>query len=132
MADKTRRSFPGRTDKGCRHIPGRELDDMRKKEEMENNKTKETDKQDLSSNAENSTITAQFGQLALFFDKLIRVSQETFNEEEAAQYLKVDKRTIRYYAKRLRQLPYSKVGRKLVFTKRELDRFLERKKVSGV
>lgn len=74
--------------------------------------------------------------LSEFSDKLIRAQQEkfsdTFDEEEAAEYLKISVGTLRYYALRVRELAFCRVGRNLVFRKEDLDDFLSQKRVPGV
>ena len=92
------------------------------------NKTSATLKQSLNSSDRKDTMDVRMDELLTLFEKLIRVSQEAFNIEEAAEYLRTTPRTIRYYAKRARELPYAKVGRQMVFLKKDLDSFLERRR----
>ena len=57
---------------------------------------------------------------------------KTFNEKEAAEYLKTPVESVRYYALRLKELAYHTVGRNLVFTKKDLDAFLASRRVKSI
>lgn len=56
-----------------------------------------------------------------------KLNKETFSLEEAAAYLKTPVETVEYYSKRKKQLGHVNLGGTLVFRKKDLDDFLERK-----
>jgi Helix-turn-helix domain len=54
---------------------------------------------------------------------------ETVNKQGAAEYLKISISTLET---KLREIPHSKVGRNLVFCKRDLNAYLERKRCVNI
>ncbi len=68
------------------------------------------------------------------FENLITefAAGKTFNEREAAEYLKTPVESVRYYALRQKELAYHMVGRNLVFTKKDLDAFLASRRVTSI
>jgi hypothetical protein len=58
--------------------------------------------------------------------------KETYSLEEAAEYLKIDTKSVEYYSKRIRELTHVNLGGTLVFRKKDLDEFLQRKTILGL
>lgn len=56
----------------------------------------------------------------------LRTPKEVFTEEEAAEYLTVKLQTLKNYAKK-KKITWSLIGKQKVYTKKELDDFLDRK-----
>lgn len=56
-----------------------------------------------------------------------KLNKETYSIEEAASYLKTTVETVEYYGKRQKQLSHINLGGTLVFRKKDLDEFLEKK-----
>lgn len=55
------------------------------------------------------------------------LGKETFSLEEAAAFLKTTPETVEYYSKRQKQLSHVNLGGTLVFRRKDLEEFLERK-----
>lgn len=55
------------------------------------------------------------------------LGKETFSLEEAAAFLKTTPETIEYYSKRQKQLSHVNLGGDLVFRRKDLEEFMERK-----
>ncbi len=58
--------------------------------------------------------------------------KETFSLKEASTYLKISIESVLYYARRKRELSYSAIGKHLVFSKIDLDEFIEQKRKIGM
>lgn len=56
-----------------------------------------------------------------------KLNKETYSLEEAALYLKTTVETVEYYSKRKKQLSHVCLSGSLVFRKKDLDEFLEKK-----
>ena len=63
------------------------------------------------------TIVTTLGDLQI-------ATQATFDEDEAAAYLKCSRECLDRYTLRTRQIPYCPVGRNRVYLKQDLDAFL--------
>lgn len=71
-------------------------------------------------------------QLMKRIDQLMKnLEQETFSLSEAAAYLKIPVESVEYYSKRQKQLSYIALSGQLVFKRKHLDEFLERKTKKG-
>jgi predicted transcriptional regulator len=55
------------------------------------------------------------------------LGKETYSLQEAADFLKTSPETVEYYSKRQKQLGHVNLGGTLVFRKKDLEDFLERK-----
>ena len=55
------------------------------------------------------------------------MSKDTFSLQEAAEYLKTTTETVEYYSKRQKQLSHVNLGGTLVFRRKDLEDFLEKK-----
>lgn len=55
------------------------------------------------------------------------LGKETFSLDEAAAFLKTTPETVEYYSKRQKQLSHINLGGTLVFRRKDLEEFLERK-----
>ncbi|MGK5088955.1 helix-turn-helix domain-containing protein [Bdellovibrionota bacterium FG-2] len=62
---------------------------------------------------------------------LANAAKETFSLNEAAEYLRISPDSVKYYCKRQRELSHANLGGVLVFRKRDLDEFLEKKLKRG-
>jgi len=60
-----------------------------------------------------------------------KINKDTFSIEEAAEYLKVTPESVEYYSKRQKQLSYVNLGGNLVFRRKDLEDFLEKKLKKG-
>lgn len=60
-----------------------------------------------------------------------KLNKETYSTEEAADFLKTTPETVLYYSKREKQLSHVNLGGTLVFRKKDLEEFLERKLKKG-
>ena len=59
------------------------------------------------------------------------LNKQTFSLEEAALYLKTTIETVEYYSKRQKQLGHVNLGGTLIFRRKDLDEFLEKKIKKG-
>ena len=59
------------------------------------------------------------------------MSKDTFSLQEAAEYLKTTTETVEYYSKRQKQLSHVNLGGTLVFRRKDLEDFLEKKLKKG-
>lgn len=55
------------------------------------------------------------------------LGKETYSLEEAADFLKTTPETVEYYSKRQKQLAHVNLGGTLIFRRKDLEEFLERK-----
>ena len=60
-----------------------------------------------------------------------KMAKDTLSVQEAADYLKTSVETVEYYAKRQKQITHANLGGILVFRKKDLDDFLEKKMKKG-
>jgi len=60
-----------------------------------------------------------------------KMSKDTFSLQEAAEYLKTTTESVEYYSKRQKQLSYINLGGNLVFRRKDLEDFLEKKLKKG-
>jgi hypothetical protein len=60
-----------------------------------------------------------------------KMSKDTFSLQEAAEYLKTTTESVEYYSKRQKQLSYINLGSSLVFRRKDLEDFLEKKLKKG-
>ncbi len=60
-----------------------------------------------------------------------KMNKETFSIEEAAEYLKTTPETVEYYSKRQKQLSHVNLGGTLIFRRKDLEDFLEKKVKKG-
>ncbi len=60
-----------------------------------------------------------------------KMNKETFSLKEASDFLKVPVETVEYYSKRQKQLSHINLGGTLVFRRRDLEEFLEKKLKKG-
>lgn len=59
------------------------------------------------------------------------LNKQTFSLEEAADFLKTTPSTVEYYSKREKQLSHVNLGGTLIFRRKDLEEFLERKLKKG-
>ncbi len=59
------------------------------------------------------------------------LNKQTFSLEEAAAFLKTATATVEYYSKREKQLSHVNLGGTLIFRRKDLEEFLERKLKKG-
>lgn len=59
------------------------------------------------------------------------LNKQTFSLEEAAAFLKTSTETVEYYSKRQKQLSHVNLGGTLVFRRKDLEEFLEKKVKKG-
>lgn len=59
------------------------------------------------------------------------LNKQTFSLEEAATFLKTSAETVEYYSKRQKQLSHINLGGTLVFRRKDLEEFLEKKVKKG-
>lgn len=59
------------------------------------------------------------------------LNKQTFSLEEAALYLKTTTETVEYYSKRQKQLGHVNLGGTLIYRRKDLDDFLEKKLKKG-
>ncbi|MBL6991356.1 MAG: helix-turn-helix domain-containing protein [Bacteriovoracaceae bacterium] len=73
-------------------------------------------------------VVYDYGQAVLIHNlsESLRTPKEVFTEAEAAEYLRVKLQTLKNYAKK-KKITWSLVGKEKVYTKKELDSFLDRK-----
>ncbi|MCB9062523.1 MAG: helix-turn-helix domain-containing protein [Halobacteriovoraceae bacterium] len=60
-----------------------------------------------------------------------KLNKDTFSIEEAAEYLKIPVESVDYYSRRQKQLSYINLGGKLVFRRKDLEDFLDKKVKKG-
>ena len=60
------------------------------------------------------------------FAESMKVPKTVFTEEEAAEYLRIRLQTLKNYSKK-KKITWSLIGKRKVYSKMELDNFLERK-----
>ena len=66
-------------------------------------------------------------------DEVLKVrSKENFSLCEAAEYLRIPEKSVKYYAKRKGELAHVNLKGKLVFKKSDLDEFLAKKIKPGI
>lgn len=59
------------------------------------------------------------------------LNKQTFSLEEAADFLKTTTATVEYYSKREKQLSHVNLGGTLIFRRKDLEEFLEKKLKKG-
>lgn len=59
------------------------------------------------------------------------LNKQTFSLEEAATYLKTTPETVEYYSKRQKQLGHINLGGTLIYRRKDLEEFLEKKVKKG-
>ncbi len=63
--------------------------------------------------------------------KLVKIvenlGKETFSLNEASDFLKTTPETVKYYSQRQKQLAHVNLGGTLIFRRKDLDEFLEKK-----
>ncbi|MDD4974390.1 MAG: helix-turn-helix domain-containing protein [Bacteriovorax sp.] len=59
------------------------------------------------------------------------LNKQTFSLEEAAAFLKTTTETVEYYSKRQKQLSHVNLGGTLVFRRKDLEEFMEKKLKKG-
>ena len=74
------------------------------------------------------TIVLDYSQAVLMYEleESLKIPKTVFSENEAAEYLRIRLQTLKNYAKK-RKITWSLVGKQKVYTKMELDNFLERR-----
>lgn len=60
-----------------------------------------------------------------------KLNKDTFSIDEAAEYLKIPVESVDYYSRRQKQLSYVNLGGKLVFRRKDLEDFLDKKLKKG-
>lgn len=60
-----------------------------------------------------------------------KLNKDTFSLQEAAEYLKTTPETVEYYSKRQKQLSHVNLGGTLIFRRKDLEDFLEKKLKKG-
>ena len=60
-----------------------------------------------------------------------KMNKETFSLDEASDFLKIPPETVEYYSKRQKQLSHINLGGTLVFRRKDLEEFLEKKAKKG-
>jgi len=59
------------------------------------------------------------------------LNKQTFSLVEAADFLKVSIETVEYYSKRQKQISHVNLGGALIFRRKDLEEFLEKKLKKG-